>query len=396
MEVIGLDNKEKNQIKIIDTEKIPIKMWLTEIDDGALQQAKNLANLPFAFKHIAILPDAHQGYGMPIGGVLATHGVVIPNGVGVDIGCGMCAVRTSLKKIDRETLKQIMGQIRQRIPVGFKHHTTNRKWAGFDNAPDIPIIRQELKAARKQLGTLGGGNHFIEIQESTEQEIWIMVHSGSRNFGLKIANEYHKKALALSSMRPSELPDKDLAILPLETQEASDYLQAMNFALEFAKQNRFEMITTIKSVFVEEFPDIVFDEIINIHHNYAAWENHFGQNVLIHRKGATSAKKGQIGIIPGSQGTKSYIVQGKGNQESFMSCSHGAGRKMGRKQAIRELDLATEKKLLDDQGIIHGIRNASDLDEASGAYKDISEVMENQKDLVTIMVELTPLAVIKG
>jgi tRNA-splicing ligase RtcB len=383
-------------MKVITTEKLPIKMWLNDIEDGAVQQAKNLANLPFIFKHVAIMPDSHKGYGMPIGGVIATKGVVIPNAVGVDIGCGMCAVRTSLKGINRDTLKTIMGRIRETVPVGFKHHDTNKKWEGFDNAPDVPIVQQELNASRKQLGTLGGGNHFIEIQKSDESDIWIMIHSGSRNFGLKIANEYHKKALALCSMWHSELTDKELAFLPIETKEAKEYLEAMNFALEFAKQNRFEMITATKSTFVEQFPDIVFDEVINIHHNYAAWENHFGQNVIVHRKGATSARNGQIGIIPGSQGTKSYIVRGKGNPESFTSCSHGAGRKMGRKQATRELNLEVEKELLDKQGIIHGIRNVSDLDEASGAYKDISEVMENQKDLVDIVVELTPLGVIKG
>lgn len=383
-------------MKVIDTEKLPIKMWLNDIEDGAVQQAKNLANLPFVFKWVAIMPDSHVGYGMPIGGVLATKGVVIPNAVGVDIGCGMCAVRTSLTGIDTETLKKIMGRIREAVPVGFNHQKENREWAGFDAAPDIPIIQQELNASRKQLGTLGGGNHFIEIQKSDTGDIWIMLHSGSRNFGLKIANEYHKKALALCSMWHSELTDKELAFLPIETKEAKEYLEAMNFALEFAKQNRFEMITAIKSAFVEQFPDIVFDEVINIHHNYAAWENHFGQNVIVHRKGATSAREGQVGIIPGSQGTKSYIVKGKGNPHSFMSCSHGAGRKMGRKQATRELNLEAEKKLLDDQGIIHGIRNTSDLDEATGAYKDISEVMKNQEDLVEIVFELTPLGVIKG
>lgn len=371
-------------------------MWLNEIEEEALQQAKNLANLPFAFKHVAIMPDSHQGYGMPIGAVLATNGVVIPNAVGVDIGCGICAVRTSLKEIERETLKKIMGRIRDVVPVGFKHHKTNRNWVGFDNAPDIPVIREQLNASRKQLGTLGGGNHFIEIQKSDEKDIWIMVHSGSRNFGLKIANEFHKKALALCTMWYSRLTDKDLAFLPIETEEAKEYMEAMNFALEFAKQNRFEMISAVKSVFAEQFPDIDFDDIINIHHNYAAWENHFGKDVIVHRKGATSARDGQSGIIPGSQGSKSYIVKGKGNRESFMSCSHGAGRKMGRKQATRELNLEAEKKLLDDQGIIHGIRHVSDLDEASGAYKDISEVMKNQKDLVDIVVELSPMAVIKG
>lgn len=383
-------------MRVINTEKIPIKMWLDEIDDGALQQAKNLANLPFAFKHVAIMPDSHQGFGMPIGGVLATNDVVIPNGVGVDIGCGICAVRTSLKNITRNTLKKIMGRIRELVPVGFKHHRTSRKWKGFDNAPDIPIIQQELNAATRQLGTLGGGNHFIEIQKSDEEDIWIMVHSGSRNFGLKIANVYHKKALALCKKRGLELINKDLAFLPMETEEAKEYMEAMNFALEFAKQNRFEMIKAIKSAFIEQFPDVVFDDIINIHHNYAALENHFGRDVIVHRKGATSARKGQLGIVPGCQGTKSYIVKGKGNQDSFTSCAHGAGRKMGRKQAIRELDLKAQKKLLDDQGIVHGLRNASDLDEAAGAYKDISEVMENQKDLVEIVFELSPLGVIKG
>ena len=383
-------------MRVILTEKLPIKMWLTDIEDGALKQAKNLANLPFLFRHVAIMPDSHQGYGMPIGGVIATNGVIIPNAVGVDIGCGMCAIRTSLIEIDRETLKKIMGKIREAVPVGFNHQKENQEWEGFDEAPDIEIIQQELNASRKQLGTLGGGNHFIEIQMDENGRIWIMLHSGSRNFGLKIANEYHKKALALCEMWCSELTDKELAFLPIETKEAKEYYEAMSFALDFAKQNRFNMIRKISEIFTDEFPGVVFDDIINIHHNYAAWENHFGQNVIVHRKGATLAREGYIGIIPGSQGTKSYIVKGKGNPESFMSCSHGAGRKMGRKQATRELNLEAEIKLLNDQGIIHGIRNISDLDEAAGAYKSIDEVMRNQADLVEILWELSPLAVIKG
>jgi tRNA-splicing ligase RtcB len=289
-----------------------------------------------------------------------------------------------------------MGRIRETVPVGFNHHKEKKEWVGFDKAPDIPIIQQELSSARKQLGTLGGGNHFCEVQKDTEGFVWIMLHSGSRNFGLKIAKTYHEKALHLCERWYSDLPDKELAFLPMETQEAKEYFEAMTFALEFAKQSRFEMMWVVEKAFGEEFHNVVFKPIINIHHNYVAWENHFGQNVLVHRKGATAAYEGQVGIIPGSQGTKSYIVKGKGNMESFMSCSHGAGRKMGRKQAIRELSLDEEKKRLDDQGIIHGIRNKEDLDEASGAYKDIHEVMDNQKDLVDIVVELSPLAVIKG
>jgi len=384
-------------MKIISTEKVPIKMWLNDIEDGALGQAKNVANLPFIFKHFAVMPDSHQGYGMPIGGVLATKGVVVPNAVGVDIGCGMCAVKTNVYGIEKETLKTIMGEIRNSIPVGFKHHEKEQEWSGFDDAPiSIGVIDQQLSSARKQLGTLGGGNHFIEVQKDRDGLVWIMIHSGSRNFGLKIASEYHKKALHFCKQWYSQLPDEELAFLPIETQEAKEYMEAMNYALEFARENRFNMIDRIKGVFENVIPGADFEEIINIHHNYAAWEHHFDQNVIVHRKGATSAKIGEIGIIPGSQGTKSYIVRGLGNPDSFMSCSHGAGRKMGRKQASRELDLETEKKILDDQGIIHGIRNIADLDEAAGAYKDIYEVMYNQRDLVEIVEELTPLGVIKG
>jgi tRNA-splicing ligase RtcB len=382
--------------QVITTEQKPIKLWLDDIEEGALQQARNLANLPFTFKWVSIMPDSHQGYGMPIGGVLATTGAIIPNAVGVDIGCGMCAVKTSLQSIESEQLKHIMGGIRQRVPLGFEHHKEAQKWEGFDCAPDVPIVQQELNKSRYQLGTLGGGNHFIEIQRGSDGHIWLMLHSGSRNFGLKIANEYHRQAQRLCERWYSSLPDKDLAFLPIEEREAKEYVDAMNFALDFAKANRYAMIEAMKSSVNEVIGCVEFDETINIHHNYAVWEHHFNHNVIVHRKGATSAKDGQLGIIPGSQGTKSYIVRGKGNPESFMSCSHGAGRKMGRKQAQRELDLEVEKKRLDDQGIIHAIRSENDLDEASGAYKDIGVVMENQSDLVDIVVELSPLAVIKA
>lgn len=383
-------------MKVIREGLIPVKMWLDDIEDGALKQAINLSKLPFSFRHVAIMPDSHQGYGMPIGGVLATRGAIIPNAVGVDIGCGMCTVKTSLSEIDTDTLKAIMGKIRKTIPVGFNHQKDPQEWTGFHNAPDIEIIQQELQRSRYQLGTLGGGNHFIEIQKGDDGYIWIMIHSGSRNFGLKIANIYHKKASKLCAKWFSDLPDKDLAFLPLDEPEAKDYLKAMNFALDFAKQNRFLMIKNIKSCFNAVMNGVEYDETINIHHNYANMECHFKSNVMIHRKGATSAKLGEKGIIPGSQGTASYIVEGLGNPESFMSSSHGAGRKMGRKQATRELTLKDEIKKLDSQGIIHGIRATKDLDEAAGAYKDIDTVMENQKDLVKILVKLKPLGVIKG
>jgi len=382
--------------QVISTEKVPIKLWLDDIEDGAIQQAKDLANLPFVFKHIAIMPDSHQGYGMPIGGVMATRGAIVPNAVGVDIGCGMCAVPTTLQFCDVETLKIIMGKIREAVPVGFNHLKEKAEWDGFSQSPSIPVIEQELENSKYQLGTLGGGNHFIEIQKGSDGFIWIMIHSGSRNFGLKIAHEYHKKAKFWCEKWYSNIPNKDLSFFPVETKEGKEYFDAMNFALEFAKENRFRIIKQIKNAFSSSIPEVSFGEVINIHHNYAAWEHHFGENVIVHRKGATLASEGTIGLIPGSQGTKSYIVKGKGNTDSFMSCSHGAGRKMGRKQAQRELNLESEQKRLDNQGIIHSIQNVSDLDEAAGAYKDIKIVMDNQKDLVEILMELNPLAVIKS
>lgn len=384
--------------QVITTEKHPIKLWLDDIEDGALDQAKNLANLPFVYKHIAIMPDAHQGYGMPIGGVMATRGVVIPNAVGVDIGCGMCAVKTSLTEIDN--LKEVMGNIREQIPVGFNKHDelqdenlmpdVNEKDCFSD---EYEILYQEYDNALKSLGTLGGGNHFIEVQKGSDDYIWLMVHSGSRNLGFKIANYYNKVAIQFNEKWHSQVPKKwGLAFLPLDTEAGRAYMREMQYAVEYALANRKLMMDRIMSL----IPDAAFGAMINIAHNYAQLENHFSQNVMVHRKGATMAREGQLGIIPGSQGTKSYIVEGLGNTMSFNSCSHGAGRVMGRKQAQRELDLDQEVKKLDDQGIIHSIRTEKDLDEASGAYKPIEIVMENQKDLVKIKVELTPLGVIKG
>ena len=393
--------------KVISTEPRPIKLWLDDIEDGALAQAKNLANLPFVFKHIAIMSDAHQGYGMPIGGVMATQDVIIPNAVGVDIGCGLCAVRTSLKKLDTETIKKIMGGskdyhggIRSSIPVGFKHHskaqdeglmppiTTEHLW--FDG-----VVGGQYYSARKQIGTLGGGNHFIEIQKGSDGHIWIMIHSGSRNLGYKVAKYYNDIAIKLNAKWFSSIPKNwELAFLSLSHAAAKLYIDEMNYCVDFAQASRSLMMERVKEAFVAVCPGVAFDKPIDIAHNYARMEHHFGKNIMIHRKGATSASKGQIGIIPGSQGTSSYIVKGLGNPESFESCSHGAGRRMGRKQAQRELNLEEEQKRLG--GIIHSVRNEKDLDEAPGAYKDISAVMANQADLVEIVVCLEPLAVIKG
>jgi tRNA-splicing ligase RtcB len=388
-------------MKTISTEKLPIKMWLEDIEEEALQQARNLANLPFIFKHVAIMPDSHQGYGMPIGGVIATQNVVIPNAVGVDIGCGMCAVKTSLTEINTETLKKIMGEIRKAVPVGFEHQKEKQD----ESLMPIPlsqynVVEKEYTAALKQIGTLGGGNHFIEIQKGSDGHIWIMIHSGSRNFGLKIAEFYNKLAIELNEKWHSAIPKEwQLAFLPLDSEEGQIYMREMQYAVDFALANRRLMMDRIILIFggIEKSGDAVqFEPMINIAHNYASMENHFGHNVLIHRKGATLARTDTVGIIPGSQGTKSYIVKGKGNPESFMSCSHGAGRLMSRTKACNELNLEDEIKKLDDLGVIHGLRSKKDLDEAPSAYKPIDVVMKNQEDLVEILVELSPLAVIKA
>ena len=392
-------------MNVISSEKIPIKLWLDDLEGGALDQAKNLANLPFAFKHIAMMPDSHWGYGMPIGGVLATKNIIIPNAVGVDIGCGMCAVKTSIKveEVNKEILKRIMGKIREVVPVGFKKH---EKLQCYSLMPELEkygkdVTIREFSNAQKSLGTLGGGNHFIEIQSDGEN-IWVMIHSGSRNLGKQVADYYNKEAKEINARYFSSVPKEwDLAFLPFDSTEGKAYFREMQYCVDFAFANRQLMMKRVLQIFQSEFLSIggdIFGEnkIINIAHNYAVLENHFGINVLVHRKGATRARKGEIGIIPGSQGTASYIVEGLGNEESFKSCSHGAGRVMGRKQAQRTLNLENEIKKMEDKGIIHNIRTEKDLDEASSAYKDIDKVMENQKDLVKILVKLKSLAVVKG
>jgi tRNA-splicing ligase RtcB len=388
--------------KVISTERLPIKMWLDAPEEGAIKQAKNLANLPFAFKHICLMPDTHEGYGMPIGGILATQGVIIPNAVGVDIGCGMCAIKTNIQAetVSKEQLKQIMSSIRELVPLGFDHHKERQDEDLMPkdfNLDELHVVKNQYLAALKQIGTLGGGNHFIELQRCNEGYLWIMIHSGSRNLGKQVADYYNRVAKKQNEFWFSSInPKADLAFLPFKTEEALKYYKEMRYCTEFALANRKLMMERIQQVISIVLDNVVYDEMINIAHNYAAWEEHFDEKVVIHRKGATSAKAGETGIIPGSQGTKSYIVEGLGNPESFMSCSHGAGRVMSRSAAIRNLDLESEIRKLDEQGIIHSIRSKSDLEEAASAYKDISQVMAFQSDLVKIKVELSPLAVIKG
>lgn len=331
---------------------------------------------------------------MPIGGVLATKDVIIPNAVGVDIGCGMCAVKTDIQDFSKKQLRDLRALIYDKVPVGFKHHKKkqNERYMPLGEN-DLEIVGDQYEKALYQIGTLGGGNHFIEIQKDEAGFLWIMIHSGSRNLGKTVADHYNKLAQNENKSSGNEYV-KDLAYLDLNSETGQKYFHEMNYCVNFAFANRKLMLERVQESILKIFKKADFGEIINIAHNYAASENHYDNDVIVHRKGATSARKGEIGIIPGSQGTSSYIVEGLGNPESFNSCSHGAGRVKGRRQAKRELDLGQQIDLMGD--VIHGIKSVDDLDEAVGAYKNIDEVMQNQKDLVKILVKLKPLMVVKG
>jgi len=395
------------------TMRVPIKSWCDGVEASAFEQAKTLSKHPAIFKHVALMPDCHAGMGMPIGGVVALYNAISPNMVGVDIGCGMCAVQTHYKLADigGSTLRNIRNDIAQIVPVGFSHRDPN--WLAdthpgilmemnrFDNFIVDDLEKRmngvvSIEKVKEQIGTLGGGNHFIEIQRDTDGYIWVMIHSGSRNIGKQIADFYNKKAIDLCRKWHSDLPNKDLAFFPYDSDLGQEYYDSMNFALKFAYENRRVMMMILAKIFLDrgiEWDSDWQQKMINIHHNYATMENHFGSNVVVHRKGATLARAGTIGIIPGSMGTSSYIVRGLGNKESFNSCSHGAGRKMSRSKAKKTIDMEDFTKVM--QGVDY-TPIKDNLDEAPQAYKDIDQVMEQQQDLVSIEVKLTPLAVVKG
>ena len=391
--------------------RIPIKSWCADTEPGAMVQAENLAKHPVLAHHVALMPDCHQGYGMPIGGVIAAKDAIIPAAVGVDIGCGMIAVETDVpaeRLAEMSFRRAIQEKLKERIPVGEgTSHKEQQEWDGFESYLDHNGQVADFANAldRKNLGTLGGGNHFLEIQKSDSGFVWLMIHSGSRNLGKRIEEYYHRRAATLNERYHVELADPDLAFLPIKEKEGHDYFRDMLFALRYAFENRQRMMKVLKETFVEFVPETQFLREVNIHHNYAAFEEHFGETFCIHRKGATSAKLDEIGIIPGSMGTASYIVRGLGNPQSFMSCSHGAGRRMSRIAACR--DLTVEECDAAMTGIVcerwqpyrkYGKINKGyiDLSEAPQAYKAIDEVIEAERDLVEPLVRLTPLAVLKG
>lgn len=395
------------------TQKLPIKIWCDNLESNGMAQAINAANHPYAYHHIAIMPDGHSGYGLPVGGVMACDGAIIPYAIGVDIGCGMSFIQTDIPisivtntfdKQNRSLIKCILDTVKRVVPVGFAKHKKLQDWVGFDIAPDIKIIQDNLENASHSLGTLGGGNHFIEIQEDTKGNLCFMIHSGSRNLGKQICDHYNKYASTINERWKSIVTkDQNLAFFPVHSIEGQEYITAMNFALDFARQNRHVMMERFKSLtfnLIEKYHGKLSKKIlmeVNAHHNYAAIENHFGKNVVVHRKGAIRVREGEMGIIPGSMETSSYIVQGLGNKDSFCSASHGAGRAMSRKEARKRFKVDEMVKRLIDKNIVLNSPNISNtIDECGLAYKDINQVIKNEKDLVKVIEKVKPHGVIKG
>jgi tRNA-splicing ligase RtcB (3'-phosphate/5'-hydroxy nucleic acid ligase) len=378
----------------------PIKTWLPpdEIEEGALEQLRNAARHPNVGSHVAVMPDCHVGYGVTIGCVFPTIDAILPTAVGVDVACGICAVPTGITirrtKHDARFWGNWADRVRASVPTGFTAFTERQRWDGFAHALRARELQQIMRdKAALQLGTLGGGNHFLEAQADENNQIWLMVHSGSRHTGLRIADHYTKLAESISAKRGESVP-MDLASLPLDDQIAQDYLHDMDWATEFALESRYRMLEAMLEALRLDPEEVGGREaFINIHHNFARIEEHGGESVVVHRKGATSAKEGEIGIIPGSMGTPSYIVRGLGNAESFASCSHGAGRRMGRNQAKRSID---EAKLKASLAGTFTKPSMSFVDEAPGAYKDVTKVIAQQSDLIDVLHTLRPLMTVKG
>lgn len=397
--------------------KVPAKIWASDLEAEAEAQIMNLAGMPFVFNHVAVMPDAHAGKGSTVGTVIATKGAIIPAAVGVDIGCGMAAVKLPFK-IDvlggSEKLAALRHSIERAIPTGRHGHKelNDRQKASMKNlmlkhlgAP-YTVNDAQVDKASSQLGTLGGGNHFIEICTDLEGNAWIMLHSGSRNIGKVLAEKHIDAAKSLMKEYFISLPDPDLAYLAQGTAEFKSYLADLLWAQDFAMRNRQEMLSRVlEQVYRHVYGpnDWAFMMTcalsqkllltVNCHHNYTSMENHFGSNVWITRKGAVSAREGEYGIIPGSMGVKSFIVKGKGNAESFCSCSHGAGRRMSRTKA--KATFTTEDLAKQTLGV-ECRKDANVVDEIPGAYKDIDVVMANQADLVEPVFELKQLICIKG
>ncbi len=383
----------------IQGRKVDILAWTDPggIEGVALDQLKNISSLPWVFHHVAAMPDVHYGKGATVGSVIAMKGAVSPAAVGVDVGCGMAAVRTSLKAADLpDNLHGLRSELERAIPVGFHQHRDpidrpddKRFWEEFHQL--TPAVKDLFDKARKQLGTLGGGNHFIELCLDTDERVWMMLHSGSRNIGKSLAEIHIGRAKKLAHNQ--DLPDRDLAVFLAGTREMEEYRRDLFWAQRYAMKNREAMLDLYGAVLRRFRPEVQFGETVLCHHNYVAEETHFGQEVLVTRKGAIRAGKGDLGIIPGSMGTRSYIVRGLGNPASFESASHGAGRRMSRGEAKRRF---TVRDLQEQTKGVECRKDGGVLDEIPSAYKPIEQVMENQKDLVEIVAELRQVLCVKG
>jgi tRNA-splicing ligase RtcB len=390
----------------IQGKTVPIKLWarVEEIESVALDQLKNVAALPWVAHHVAVMPDVHFGKGATVGSVIAMRGAVAPAAVGVDIGCGMAAVRTNLVASRLpDNLHELRLAIERAIPVGFDKHGAPA-WSKVGEeikreaegllarfAELTPEVRDLERNSEQQLGTLGGGNHFIELCLDTDDGVWLMLHSGSRNIGKTLAEIHMAKARKLD--HNAALKDRDLAVFLAGTKAMDDYRRDLYWAQEYARLNRAVMLALYEGVLAQKFPSIEFGESVHCHHNYVAEEVHFGEELVITRKGAIRAGAGQLGIIPGSMGTKSYIVRGRGNPDSYESASHGAGRKMSRGKAKQRFSIADLKAQTEG---VECRKDAGVLDEIPDAYKNIDRVMKNQEDLVEIVAELKQVLCVKG
>ncbi|HAA85831.1 MAG TPA: RtcB family protein [Kosmotogaceae bacterium] len=376
---------------------IGFKSWIgiAAIELEAMEQIKNVCSIPNVFKWVAIMPDVHPGFGMPIGGVVAFKDKVIPNAVGVDIGCGVLMVKTDINASEaKDNMQRFLSGALEEIPVGFGKRRRSAASSIWEEVPEDPVIQKERENATLQLGTLGGGNHFIELQKTTDEHVALMVHSGSRHLGKAIADYYNRMARTYLKGRKIDHPP-GLAWLPLDSRQASNYCEAMNFCLRYASENRRIITDILLKLMERHFGAFSILERLETIHNYANLETHYKEEVMVHRKGAVRAS-GKV-IIPGSMGTHSYVGLGLENPKSFKSCSHGAGRVMGRKQARESINYDKVMHELSRSGIsIVSPDRKSIVEEARETYKNIEEVMVLQKDLVKPLEKLVPLGVIKG
>ena len=380
---------------------VDVRIWapLHEVESQALTQLRNIASLPWVFHHVAAMADCHLGKGATVGSVIAMKNAVSPSAVGVDIGCGMAAIKTSLMADHLpESLRELRLDIEKVIPVGFRGHEHHAYAQGIESLPlwgqfkDLsPKVQDRFAKAQSQCGTLGGGNHFVEVCLDEQGAVWLMLHSGSRNIGKCLAEIHIATAKKLAHNR--DLPDRDLAVFLAGTPEMTAYRHDLFWAQNYALENRRAMLRLLKAVVRKTFPEISFEKAIECHHNYVAEEHHYGEDVFVTRKGAIRAGQGDLGIIPGSMGTRSYIVEGLGNASSFESASHGAGRCMSRGAAKRKY---TVEDVLEQTKGVECRKDSGIIDEIPASYKDIDIVMANQADLVKVKACLKQVLCVKG